>query len=424
MNVIKTTQQLYDEREKRFHDAVALKEPDRVPILTPGTNTYDTIDAGYTMAEVLYDYGKAKDAIRKFLTRYEPDSGYVVGTGLEGTGPMLEKAKCKTVSWAGMPGSSIDENSVHQFMEFEVVKTDELRELSKNLGEFSATKFLPRVFGLMEPMQHFNFTSTMQYTLTTAGIMPLSAAFSKPDVQNMIKELIELEGMFSKYFGEVGAFAGEVEGMGFPLMAGAPTFGAFDFYSDYLRGTMLASTDIYDDEDYVKAFLRDFSDLQIAEIKKNPPAPGRIAFMPMHKGMDGFLSDEHYSRFYWPYQMRLINAWIEAGAIPYVYTEGKYDSRIKHLKELPKGKTIVHFEDVDIVNAKKELKDVACISGVFPAQLLTYGTKQQVIDEAKRLMDICAPGGGYIFDFDGGIYNHKRENMEELFDTIKTYGKY
>jgi uroporphyrinogen-III decarboxylase len=97
---------------------------------------------------------------------------------------------------------------------------------------------------------------------------------------------------------------------------------------------------------------------------------------------------------------------------------------MKYLKDLPKGKTVVHFEYIDIVNAKKELKDVACISGVYSAQLLTYGTKQQVIDEAKRLMDICAPGGGYIFDFDGGIYDCKRENLEALYDTIKTYGKY
>lgn len=424
MSEAKAAKQLYDERVKRFHDAVALKEPDRVPILTPGTNTFDTLDAGYTMAEVLYDYQKAKDAIRKFLTRYEPDSGYVLGTGLEGTGPMLEKSKCKSVCWAGMPGNLIDDNSVHQFMEFEVVKDDEIQELTKNLGEFSATKFLPRVFGLMEPMRHFNLSGTLQYTLTTAGIMPLSAAFARPDVQNMIRELVELEGMFAGYFGEVGAFAGEVEGMGFPIMSGPPTFGAFDFYSDYLRGTILASMDLYDNEEDVEAFLKEFSAMQVAEIKRNPPQPGRIKFMPMHKAMDGFLSDEHYGRFYWPYQRKLINAWIEAGAIPYVYTEGKYDSRMKYLKELPKGKTIVHFEEIDIVNAKKELKDVACISGVFPAQLLTYGTKQQVVDEAKRLMDVWAPGGGYIFDFDGGIYDHKRENMEALFDTIKTYGKY
>lgn len=414
----------YNQRLKRFHDAVALKEPDRVPILTPGTNTYDTLDAGYTMADTLYDYGKAKDAIRQFLTRYEPDSGYVLGTGLEGLGPMLEKSQCKTVTWAGMPGNLIDDKSVHQFLEFELLEENELTELIQNRGEFCMTKFLPRVFGLMEPMKHFDLRSCLRMTLTTAALEPISAAYGHPDVQNMVKELAELNEMFGNYYAEVGAFVGEVEEMGFPVMSGGPTFGAYDFYSDYLRGTILASMDLYDNPNKVEAFLEDFSDMQVAEIKKNPPLPGRIKFMPMHKAMDGFMSEEHYARFYWPYQMKLINAWIEAGAIPYVYTEAKYNSRIKFLKDLPKGKTIVHFEEIDMKMAKQELKDVACVSGVFPAMILSTGTKQEVIDEAKRVMDAFAPGGGYIFDFDGGIYEHKRENMEALFETIKTYGKY
>lgn len=419
-----TVEQASQQRLQRFHDAVALKEPDRVPIITPGTNTFDSLDAGYTMAETIYDYGKAKDAIRQFLTRYEPDSGYVLGTGLEGLGPMLEKSRCKTVTWAGMPGNMINDNSVHQFLEFELLQDDEIVELSRDLGNFIATKFLPRVFGIMEPMRNFDFKASLRHTLTTGPLEPISAAFANPDVQAMAKELTELNDMFSAYYTQVGAFAGEVEGMGFPIMAGPPTFGAFDFYSDYLRGTILASMDLYDNEDDLEAFLRDFSEMQVADIKKNPPQPGRIKFMPMHKAMDGFMSDEHFARFYWPYQMKLVNAWIDAGAIPYVYTEAKYNSRLKYLKELPKGKTIIHFEQIDMVAAKRELGDVACVSGVFPAHLLTVGTKQQVIDEAKRIMDIFAPGGGYIFDFDGGLYDHKRENMEALFDTIKTYGKY
>jgi len=419
-----SAEQKYNERLKRIHDAVALKEPDRVPILTPGTNTFDTWDAGYTMAEVLYDYNKAQDAIKKFLTKYEPDSGYVVGTGLEGIGPMLEKSKCKTISWAGMPGNAIDKHGIHQFQEFELLDDDELVELNRNLGEFVATKFLPRVFGLMEPMQKFDFKASLRHTMTTGALEPFSASVADPEVQNMFKELVELNTMFNDYYAQVGAFAGEVEKMGFPIMTGAPTFGAFDFYSDYLRGTILASMDIYDSYDELEAFLKDFSDLQIEQIKKNPPTPGRINFMPMHKAMDGFMSDEHYEKIYWPYQRKLIDAWIEAGSIPYVYTEAKYNSRMRFLKDLPKGKCIVHFEQIDMENAKRELKDVACVSGVYEAGLLTTGTKQQVIDEAKRVMDVFAPGGGYIFDFDGGMYNHKRENVEALFETIKTYGKY
>jgi hypothetical protein len=244
MDDSKRTQQLYNERLKRFQDAAALKEPDRVPIIIPGTNTFANIDAGYTMAEVLYDHDKARDAIKKFLIRYEPDSGYVSGTGMEGTGPMLEKAGIKNLRWAGMPGDIIDKNSVHQFIEYETFSESEFDMVTKNIGEFSATKYLPRIFKLLEPMEKFNLTGTLK--AFQAGYQPLAAAFADPEVQNMIKELVELNAMWGKYYGELGELAGEVEGMGFPILAGAPTFCPFDFYSDYLRGTMLASYDLYE----------------------------------------------------------------------------------------------------------------------------------------------------------------------------------
>jgi len=422
MSEAKTTQELYQERMKRIQDAAALKEPDRVPIIIPGTNVFANLDAGYSMAEVLYDHDKAKDAIKKFLVRYEPDSGYLTGTGFEGTGPMLEKSGIKHVRWAGMPGDVIDKNSVHQFIEYETFYEEEFDQVTRNIGEFSATRYLPRIFKLLEPMEKFNFTETLK--AFHVGYQPLGRAFADPEVQSMIKELVELDAMWGKYYGELGELAGEVESMGFPIMAGPPTFCPFDFYSDYLRGTMLASMDLYEKEDYLAAFLRDQCDRTLEAIKNNPPPPGRLCFMPMHKGMDTFMSDEHYGKYYWPTLLEIVEAWIDCGAIPYIYTEAKYDTRIKYLKDLPKGKTVVHFEWIDIVNAKKELKDVACITGVYPEQLTKTGTKQQVIDEAKRLMDIMAPGGGYIFDFDGGIYDGTRENMEALFDTIKTYGKY
>lgn len=417
-----TNQELHQQRLQRVQDAAALREPDRVPIIVPGTNVYANLDAGYTMAEAIYDHQKAMDAIRKYLIRYEPDSGYVSGTGFEGTGAMLEKSDTRCIRWAGMPGDVIDKNSVHQFIEYSVIEDDEFREVIHNIGQFSATKYLPRIFGLLKPMEKFDLTGTLQPF--AVGYQPLGAAFADPDVQHMIKELVELDGMWKKYYGEIGELVAEVEAMGFPVMPGAPTFSPFDFYSDYLRGTILASMDLYDRPEDVDAFTRDHCDRLLAGIKKNPPPASRLTFMPMHKGVDGFMSDEHYAKHYWPRLLELVNAWIDVGAIPYVYTEGKYDSRIPFLKELPKGKCVVHFEEVDIVNAKKELGDIACLSGVYPAQLLTDGTKQQVVDEAKRLMDILCPGGGYIFDFDGGIYEHKRENMEALYDTIKTYGKY
>ena len=151
--------------------------------------------------------------------------------------------------------------------------------------------------------------------------------------------------------------------------------------------------------------------------------PGKHVFMAQHKGMDGFMSDEHYREFYWNHLQIIINAIIDAGMVPYIYTEGKYNTRLECLKEVPKGKVIYHFEEVDMAEAKRVLGGTATISGGFPVYLLDYGTKEQVVDECKRLIDICAPGGGFIFETSCGMDLAKKENVEAMFDTVRTYGK-
>jgi uroporphyrinogen-III decarboxylase len=74
--------------------------------------------------------------------------------------------------------------------------------------------------------------------------------------------------------------------------------------------------------------------------------------------------------------------------------------------------------------AKKKLGGIACISGGFPATMLDWGTPEQVREAVKRLLDTCAPGGGFVFATSCGPGNCKRENVEAMFETVKEYGKY
>jgi len=65
-----------------------------------------------------------------------------------------------------------------------------------------------------------------------------------------------------------------------------------------------------------------------------------IVFIPLHKGADGFLSDEQYRTFYWPTFRKLLMGLIEEGCVPFSYAEGGYNSRLETIKILPRGKTI------------------------------------------------------------------------------------
>ena len=110
--------------------------------------------------------------------------------------------------------------------------------------------------------------------------------------------------------------------------------------------------------------------------------------------------------------------------VPFLYSEGNYDSRLEAMCDLPKGKCLVHFEFVDMKRAKETVGQVACISGNLPISLLEYGTKEQVVEETKKLLEICMPGGGYIFDTNGGTDRAKPENVEAMFETVREFGKY
>ena len=54
---------------------------------------------------------------------------------------------------------------------------------------------------------------------------------------------------------------------------------------------------------------------------------------------------------------------------------------------------------------------------------LEFGTKEETIRQTKELIDICAPGGGYIFGASGCVENAKRENLEAMLETLDTYGR-
>ena len=74
--------------------------------------------------------------------------------------------------------------------------------------------------------------------------------------------------------------------------------------------------------------------------------------------------------------------------------------------------------------AKKKLGDMACIAGGFPVWIVEHGTKQQVVDEVKRVLDICAPGGGYIFEGGYSFGEAPIENVHAMYETVLEYGKY
>ena len=74
--------------------------------------------------------------------------------------------------------------------------------------------------------------------------------------------------------------------------------------------------------------------------------------------------------------------------------------------------------------SKETVGKVACIGGHVNTATLMYSTKDKVIDETKKLLDIYAPGGGFIMDVSIPIDKCRKENLRAMFETTLKYGVY
>jgi hypothetical protein len=143
----------YDEKVARISDAIMLKEPDRIPI-TPAPELFPVFNAGYTVAEVVYDTSleKIRHALRKYLLEFDPDQGSGMNFIYAGEGPGMEMSKPKNMRWAGMPGDIIDKNSLQQFIEYPLLLDDEFDEFFSDRTGWTLRKALPRTSEILEPL--------------------------------------------------------------------------------------------------------------------------------------------------------------------------------------------------------------------------------------------------------------------------------
>jgi uroporphyrinogen-III decarboxylase len=86
--IMKTPEELYAEREKRVLDAIALKKPDRVPIMVM-FGFFPARYLGMTVQDVMYDPEKLWKAQWKTMVEFQQDMEQNP-FGLRFLGPILD----------------------------------------------------------------------------------------------------------------------------------------------------------------------------------------------------------------------------------------------------------------------------------------------------------------------------------------------
>ncbi|WP_028308603.1 uroporphyrinogen decarboxylase family protein [Desulfitibacter alkalitolerans] len=412
---MKDTQELFKERSQRIKDVVALKKPDRVPF-APKIGNYYARGYGISMYDAMIDIRNIIPGVEGFLDDFEPDLAWApVMYPIE---PM-EAMDCQYVKWPGAT-HNLPLNDSFQLLDKCFLEDDEYDEFLLDPTHFFITKVYPRKFKDLEPLSKICFRNPVEYSLYAE-----MATFAQPDVKAALDALKRGGEASAKWLGYMGSITQLIVSKGFPLGAATAQTCPFDMFSDNIRGFVNTVTDIYQRPEKLLAALDYMTEVCIERATTSAKALGvDYVFIPLHAGMDEFMSPANYEKFYWSGLKKLMMALIEIGITPYVFCEGKYNTRLEVISDVPKGKVIYMFEEVDIVQAKKTVGQVACICGNLPTALLVHGKKERVVEETKRLIDNCAGDGGFIMDCSIVLDNAKRENMEAWAETTRLYGKY
>lgn len=409
-----TAEQAYAARMERMKTTIALGQADRVPFM-PQTGDFIATAYGLSQYDLMKDMRNIIPCMKQYLTQFEPDLVWPV------FGYAIDPCELLGAKFIRLPGPShgLPLNSGFQMMDGTYMEDDEFDEYLMDPTHFMLTKILPRKYKALEPLSKLYFREV--YDLK---VMSELAALAQPDVKAAMEALMQAGQMIMKQFHQNKAVNDCIKSMGF-FSFGATLHAPFDVYADSLRGLIQAVMDIKEYPDEVLAVTGRIEQMNTDRAIANAIARGeQFMFIPLHAAGDEFMSKDDYATFYWPGLKRTIEKLVAAGITPLVFCEGKYHTRLDFLKDVPKGKVIYMFEQIDIARAKKELEGIACICGNLPTSLLVRGTREQVIDETKRLIDICAPGGGFIMDCSITMNECSMENFEAWYETTMTYGVY
>jgi uroporphyrinogen-III decarboxylase len=405
----------YKERVMRFIKVIKLEEPDRVPVILH-SGFYPAHYAGGTLKKVMYDYDELRRAWLKFLNEFDMDT--YIGPNLVFPGKVLDTIDYKLHYW---PGHGLPDNiSTYQYIEGEYMKPEEYDDLIRNPADFMLRTFLPRSVGAFAA-----FRKLAPITPFVGIPVFFITQFGDPEVRAAVQTLLDaaLEGM--KWEAAVKDINQAIQEAGVPIIRGSMSSAPFDLIGDTLRGTKGIMLDMYRRPEKLQEAMERIIPIAIDSAIRGTDVSGcPVVFMPLHKGPAGFMSGKQFETFYWPTLRRVMMGLIEEGLVPFPFAEGDYMPRLEIIKDVPKGKVIWYFEAMDMAKAKKVLGNRACIVGNLPASILCTGTPREVKEGCRRLIEICAPGGGYILTGAANINECNPQNLRAMMEAAKEYGVY
>ena len=372
---------IYNERIKLFKDTVAMKKTNRVPNIS-AFFTWKIMDSEFGMKEALYDYKKLEKLVCDFHKRYQFDAYKDLGV----------RNPVKVIDALGSSFYTITDDGGINVHDNVIMQGDEYAEFVKDPAKFNWIKLMKRKY----PEGDAKKLADSIWNFMMFG------QFAQKMTNKFVKEY-ECPSVFD-------------------MMAVA--LHPFEFFFQTARGIKEISRDLRKNKEGLIEAME-----AVYENSMKPSLEASLVKDTSAYVCDTYiallahstLSNQQFEEIYWPILKRVFDKVVAANKTMYVYCESTILRFAELFQEIPKGHLVIHLENDDIFEARKQLPNV-CLAGGMTTDLLGYGTPQECVDYAKKLID--EPGNGYIFSQNKMVSfktDCKRENLLTVNDFVRNY---
>jgi len=418
--VTEAAQEAYSARVRRLTDTICLeKTPDKVPVPFLLSESYPLTRAGMTAYDGMYDFVRGSQAFTQFNIDFQPDAMVNPAIGTV-AGRVLDSLDYRLYSW---PGRGTPRDGFSQYIEAEWMTAEEYDHLIDDPTDFVLRAYLPRACGALRGLEKLG---SMLDVASITSALAFFARCGEPETMDSLQSMVAAGKEANAWRTALVDSQTRLKELGFPLLVNGKAKAPFDLLGDNLRGTKEIALDLYRRPEKVIAACERLAPVMIRwALQGTTPDIPPCLFWPLHKGDDSHMSVDQFKHFYWPSLRTVALALIEEGFIPLFFAEGKMDSRLEMMAAaLPKGRTIWLLDRTDVAHAKATLGQVAAIQGNVPVSLLQMGTADEVRDYCRRLIEVAAPGGGFILDSGAVLYHAKDDNLRAMIQAARDYGTY
>ncbi len=387
-------QELLQKRITRIVTAMNnTKEPDMVPIM-PLVETWTAYNYDRNLLDITFDLDGLYDTFTRFARDFDIDA-FAPPLGCR-WGPLYSALGSSEFSFYNEDGKP---HPGVQHLPRSNMSIDEYPELIADPLKFMIDKYMPR-----------------RWTALTQPEPRRSLVLAKAALQ------------YSQYFSMgIGRIASTcITEIGVPAYLGSSTFMPLDLMCDFFRGFEEVCLDVRRHRKELIAACDAIYPLMLTTaIAGQEPCDIPAVFIPLH--IPTFLRPKDFKEVYFPTFKRMIEDIVAAGKRPHLFMEGDWTPYFEFFDELPKNKIVGMFEFGNYKQFKDTYGSMMCLMGGMPVDLLNYGTKEEIIKHVREVIEIMAPGGGWIFGFDKAALSPNDcnpDNLRTAIETVRKYGVY